>query len=56
MTTCEEKELIKSIALGMSFEDISSVYGISMGEINVFYAEHRSEIEEEREFQKVKWG
>lgn len=56
MTDCEKKELIKSIALGMSFEDISAVYGISVDEINGFYAEHRTEIGEEREFQKVKWG
>ena len=28
MTECEKKELIKSIALGMSFEDVAEVYGI----------------------------
>lgn len=56
MTECEKKEMIRSIAMGMSFEDVSAVYEISMEDVNAFYKEHRTEIEEEREFQKVKWG
>lgn len=56
MTECEKKELIKSIAMGMSFEDIAVVYEISTDEVNAFYKEHKSEIDEEREFQKMKYG
>ena len=56
MTECEKKELIKSIAIGMSFEDIAVVYEISTDEVNAFYKEHKSEIDEEREFQKMKYG
>ena len=56
MTECEKKELIKSIAMGMSFEDISAIYEISIEEINDFYKEHKSEIDEEIQFQKMKWG
>ena len=56
MTECEKKEFIKSIALGMSFEDVAEIYEMSSGDVNAFYKEHKSEIDEEREFQKMKWG
>lgn len=56
MTECEKKELIKSIALGMSFENVAEIYEMSADDVNAFYKEHKSEIDEEREFQKFKWG
>ena len=56
MTECEKKELIKSIALGMAFEEISRVYEISVEEINDFYKANKAEIDEEIQFQKMKWG
>ena len=56
MTECEKKELIKSIAMGISFEDISAIYEISADDVNAFYKEHKSEIDEEIQFQKMKWG
>lgn len=56
MTECEKKELIKSIAMGMSFGDVSQVYEMSEDEVHAFYKANKSEIDEEREFQKVKWG
>ena len=56
MTECEKKELIKSIALGMPFEEISRVYEISVEEVNDFYKAHKAEIDEEIQFQKMKWG
>lgn len=56
MTECERKELIKSIAMGMSFADIAEVYEMSVDDVNTFYNQHKSEIDEEREFQKMKWG
>lgn len=56
MTECEKRELIRSMAMGMPFEEISAIYEISIEEINDFYKEHKSEIDEEIQFQKMKWG
>lgn len=56
MTECEEKELIKSLAMGMSFDEISDIYGISEADITAFYGDHKAEIEEEMKFQKQKRG
>lgn len=56
MTECEEKELIKSLAMGMSFEEISDIYGIPEANVTVFYGEHKTEVEEEIKFQKQKRG
>ena len=44
-TDCEKRELIKSLAMGMSFDEISDIYG-----------EHKTEVEEEIKFQKQKRG
>lgn len=55
-TECEKRELIRSIAMGMPFEEISAVYEMSMEEINDFYKENKGEIDEEIQFQKMKWG
>lgn len=56
MTECEKRELIKSIALGLPFEEISRVYEISVEEINDFYKANKAEIDEEIQFQKMKYG
>ena len=56
MTECEKRELIKSIALGMPFDEISRVYEISVEEINDFYKANKAEIDEEIQFQKFKYG
>ena len=56
MTEYEKRELIRSIAMGMPFEEISAVYEMSVEEINDFYKENKSEIDEEIQFQKMKWG
>ena len=56
MTECEKRELIRSIALGMPFEEISRVYEMSIEDIMAFYAENRDEINEEIQFQKFKYG
>lgn len=56
MTDCEKSELIKSLAMGMSFEDISVIYGISEADVTAFYGEHKTEVEEEIKFQKQKRG
>lgn len=56
MTECEGKELIKSLAMGMSFDEISDIYGISEADISKFYNENKSEVEEEMKFQKEKRG
>lgn len=55
-TDCEKRELIKSLAMGMSFEDISVIYGISEVDVTAFYGEHKTEVEEEIKFQKQKRG
>ncbi len=56
MTDCEKRELIKSLAMGMSFDEISDIYGISEADISKFYNENKSEVEEEMKFQKEKRG
>lgn len=56
MTDCEKRELIKSLAMGMSFEDISVIYGVSEADVGEFYGEHKTEVEEEIKFQKQKRG
>ena len=56
MTECEKRELIRSIALGMPFEEISRIYEMSMDDITAFYAENRDDINEEIQFQKFKYG
>ena len=56
MTECEKKELVRSMAMGMSFEEISRIYEISVEEINDFYKANKAEIDEEIQFQKQKWG
>ena len=55
MTEHEKRELIRSIALGMPFEEISRVYEMSIEDITAFYAENRDDINEEIQFQKMKW-
>lgn len=56
MTECEKRELIRSLAIGMSFEEISRVYEMPLEDINAFYAENKAEINEEIQFQKMKYG
>ena len=56
MTECEKRELIRSMAMGVSFEEISLIYEMSMDDINAFYAENKAEINEEIQFQKMKYG
>ena len=56
MTECEKRELIRSMAMGMSFEEISRTYEMPMDDVNAFYAENKSEINEEIKFQKFKYG
>lgn len=56
MTECEKRELIRSIALGMPFEEISRIYEMPMEDITAFYAENKAEISEEIQFQKMKYG
>ena len=55
-TECEKRELIRSMAMGVSFEEISRIYEMSMEDINTFYAENKAEINEEIQFQKMKYG
>lgn len=56
MTECEKKDLIKSLAMGMSFEEISIIYEISITEVEEFYKENKAAVDAERAFQKGKWG
>ena len=56
MTDCEKSELIKSLAMGMSFDEISDIYGISEADVTTFYSDHKNEVEEEIKFQKQKRG
>ncbi len=56
MTECEKKELIKSLAMGMSFEEISVVYEMPIAEVEAFYTENKSAVDAEKAFQKEKWG
>ena len=56
MTEYEKRELIRSMAMGVSFEEISRIYEMSMEDINAFYAENRDDINEEIQFQKMKYG
>ena len=56
MTEREKRELIRSMAMGMPFEEISRIYEMSIEDITAFYAENRDEINEEIQFQKMKWG
>lgn len=56
MTDCEKSELIKSLAMGMSFDEISDIYGISEADISKFYNENKSEVEEEMKFQEMRRG
>ena len=55
-TECEKRELIRSMAMGVSFEEISRIYEMSIEDITAFYAENRDEINEELQFQKRKCG
>ena len=56
MTDCEKREIIKSMAMGMAFEQIAMVYNIEISEAEAFYREHKAEVDEERDFQREKWG
>lgn len=56
MTEYEKKELIRSMAMGMPFEEISAVYEMSVEEVNDFYKANKAEIDEEIQFQKMKYG
>lgn len=56
MTECEKKELIRSLAMGMSFEEISVIYEMPIAEVEAFYRENKSAVDAERAFQKEKWG
>ena len=56
MTECEKKELIRSIAMGMSFEEISIIYEMPITEVEEFYKENKAAVDAERAFQKGKWG
>ena len=44
-TDCEKRELIKSLAMGMSFDEISDIYGISEADVTTFYSDHKNEVE-----------
>lgn len=56
MTECEKREIIRSMAMSMPFEEISAVYEMPIEEINDFYKANKAEIDEEIQFQKMKWG
>ena len=56
MTEHEKRELIRSMAMGMPFEEISRMYEMSIEDITAFYSENRDEINEEIQFQKMKYG
>ena len=56
MTDCEKRELIKTLAMGMGFDEISDIYGISEADVTAFYGAHKGEVEEEIKFQKQKRG
>lgn len=56
MTEFEKKELIKSLAMGMSFEKISIIYEMPLADVEAFYRENKSAVDAERAFQKKKWG
>lgn len=56
MTEHEKRELIRSMAMGMPFEEISRVYEMPMDDVNAFYAENKGDINEEIQFQKFKYG
>ena len=56
MTECEKREIIRSMAMSMPFEEISVVYEMPIEEVNDFYKKHKTEIDEEIQFQKMKWG
>lgn len=56
MTEFEKKELIKSLAMGMSFEKISIIYEMSLAEVEEFYKGNKAGVDAERAFQQKKWG
>lgn len=56
MTECEKKELIRSLAMGMSFEEISIIYEMPIAEVEEFFRENKAAVDAERTFQKKKWG
>lgn len=56
MTEYEKRELIRSMAMGMPFEEISRIYEMPMEDITAFYSENRDDINEEIQFQKFKYG
>ena len=56
MTEHEKRELIRSMAMGMPFEEISRVYEMPMDDVNAFYAENKGDINAEIQFQKFKYG
>lgn len=56
MTECEKKELIRSLAMGMSFEEISIIYEMPIAEVEEFFRGNKAAVDAERAFQKAKWG
>lgn len=56
MTECEKKELIRSLAMGMSFEKISIIYEMPLAEVEEFYIGNKAAVDAERTFQQKKWG
>ncbi|MGN0509186.1 MAG: hypothetical protein ACI4GX_08100 [Ruminococcus sp.] len=56
MTECEKKELIRSLAMGISFEEISVIYEMPVTEVEAFYKENKAAVDAEKAFQKEKWG
>lgn len=56
MTDCEKRELIKTLAMGMGFDEISDIYGISKADVTAFCGAHKSEADEEMKFLKEKRG
>ena len=55
-TELEVKQMIKSMAYGMSFEEIAAEYECDISEVEKIYKENREEIAAEMEFNARKGG
>lgn len=56
MTELEIKQMIKSMAYGMSFEEIAAEYECDISEVEKIYKENREEVAAEIEFNARKGG
>ena len=56
MTDLEVKQMIKSMAYGMSFEEISAEYECDISEVEKIYKKNREEVAAEIEFNARKGG